>query len=425
MKGIGLKSSAGTLRQKIVSLILILSFAFSVAAQTDTDAQPTETDAMQRRMARARSLAAVGKLAAAASELEAMRAATSDETVQTVARVLLMWIYVEMPDYARASSLLDEAYKARSPQNQASTSAYYALAGQTVNGVRTHLERYRTFGINIADSDLPVEANTDLSNLRGLLERVVEQAKAIRNEEAHRGAKSMDATALLEDAASVRLRLARLADERTRWQSEVSEARQHLFSNETRIASISEVPINRPAPSIAAPADASPNPSAAKTQDAKSTTTRSRNAASNRNRESAAAPARNAGREATAKTEAKPAPPPPASSAQPSGNASDAGANKQSGTLISVGSLVGKAKQKISPTYPALARAARITGLVTVYVVVNEKGEVEAVQRADGPPQLQQAATDAARRWKFNPTIVNGQPVRVSGFLSFNFSPTP
>jgi protein TonB len=83
---------------------------------------------------------------------------------------------------------------------------------------------------------------------------------------------------------------------------------------------------------------------------------------------------------------------------------------------------VGKAKQRVSPSYPPIARTARVSGVVTVYLVVNEKGEVESVERAIGPMQLQQAATDAARRWKFTPTVVDGQPVRVAGFLSFNFT---
>ena len=83
---------------------------------------------------------------------------------------------------------------------------------------------------------------------------------------------------------------------------------------------------------------------------------------------------------------------------------------------------MGKARQRVAPNYPQIARAARVSGNVTVYLIVNEKGEVESVQRADGPQQLQQAAIDAARRWKFNATEIDGRPVRVSGFLSFNFA---
>ena len=63
-----------------------------------------------------------------------------------------------------------------------------------------------------------------------------------------------------------------------------------------------------------------------------------------------------------------------------------------------------------------------MTGTVTVFLVVNEKGEVETVQRLEGPPQLQQAAADAARRWRFNPTVIDGQSVRVTGYLIFNFA---
>ncbi|HEY0173007.1 MAG TPA: TonB family protein, partial [Pyrinomonadaceae bacterium] len=363
-----------------------------------------ETDAAQKRLARARALAAIGKLAAAAADLESLRATSKDESVRDVARVLLMAILVEMPDYSRALSLLDESFRARAAgqAGDAATHGYFAIAGQMVNAVRTHLERYRAFGVNVADaSELPPEAASDVEQLRGLLDRVVEQARALHAEQlkgSADGSKGLDAAALLEDAATVRMRIARHDRDRARWQAEVSEARQHLFSSEMRIASISQPPVAR----------ATPAPSAAATA-ARPSATDNRSAQPPRAEPKTAAPTN---------TQANTQPAAPA--AQPPASGGTAAA--EGVTPVSVGSLLGKARQRVTPSYPQIARAARVTGNVTVYLVVNEKGEVESVQRALGPPQLQQAAVDAARRFKFNPTEVDGRAVRVSGYLSFNFA---
>ena len=360
-----------------------------------------ETDATQKRLSRARSLAAIGKLAAAAADLESLRTTSNDESVRDVSRVLLMAVLVEMPDYPRAAALLDEAFRARSPgpAGNAATHSYFAIAGQMVNAVRTHLERYRAFGVNVADaSELPPEAAGDVEQLRGLLDRVVEQAKALHAEQlkgAGEGSRGLDAAALLEDAATVRTRIARHDQDRARWQAVVSEARQHLFSSEMRVASISQPPAARPSPAAAAPAP--------------KTSATDRQAQPPRGEQRSAAPSNTQTAGAVAPAEQSPA---------AGGVAADAGA-----TPVSVGSLLGKAKQRVTPAYPQIARAARVTGNVTVYLVVNEKGEVESVQRALGPVQLQPAAIEAARRFKFNPTEVDGRPARVSGYLSFNFAP--
>lgn len=436
MKGTTLFQSAGLPRILLYSLFITLTVATTGArAQTTTEPAvtadasaptatptPSETDEAQRRVARARSLAAVGKLAAAASELESLRAASADESLRDVTRLLLMWIFVEMPDYARANTLLEETFRERAAARGAdgASVAYYALAGQTVNSVRAHLERYRTFGINVADGDLPAEANADLDQLRGLLERVVEHAKTMRGGEGApttaAAAKSREATSLLEDAASVRLRLARNEQERTRWQGQVSEARQQLVASETRIASISSVPFSRPTPSPAATSPAAPSSSSAdatgrggpaKTSDNRKTSSAERAARDGGNRpNSAPAPAAS-----------RPTAPPAAQAA-----VTPVSGERQPGAPVAVGSLHALARQKSAPSYPSIARTARVGGVVTVHLVVNEKGEVETVTRADGPQQLQAAASDAARRWKFHPTLVDGQPVRVTGYLSFNFA---
>jgi TonB family protein len=374
----------------------------AVSNAADPSPAAAETDAAQKRLARARALAAIGKLAAAAADLESLRSTSKDESVRDVSRILLMAIFVEMPDYPRAAGLLDEAFRARSggPAGDAATHAYFAIAGQMVNAVRTHLERYRAFGVNVADaSELPQEAASDVDQLRGLLDRVVEHAKALHAEQlkgAGDGSRGLDAAALLEDAATVRMRIARHDQDRAAWQSVVSEARQHLFSSEMRVASISEPPATRPAPAAAAPKTAGADKSAPPPRPEQKAT--------------AAAP----------NNVSQPAAAPTAGAAAPGAQTPAAGA--ATGSPVSVGSLVGKARQRVSPNYPQIARAARVSGSVTVYLILNEKGEVESVQRADGPVQLQQAAIDAARRWKFNPTEIDGRAVRVSGFLSFNFA---
>src|SRR5205085_5182405 len=219
-----------------------------------------ENDAVQKRLARARSLAAIGRLAAAAGELESLRATSADDSVRDVARLLLMSIFVEMPDYPRAAALLDESFRARAPgqTSDAATHTYVALAGQTVNSVRTHLERYRAFGVNVTDAaELPPEAGGDIEQLRGLLEKVAGQAKSLHEEQikgGEEGVRGLDAAALLEDAATVRVRIARQDQDRAEWRAVVAEAREHLFSSEMRIASISDLPATRPAPAAAKPA---------------------------------------------------------------------------------------------------------------------------------------------------------------------------
>ncbi|HEV7891324.1 MAG TPA: cytochrome c oxidase assembly factor Coa1 family protein [Pyrinomonadaceae bacterium] len=88
---------------------------------------------------------------------------------------------------------------------------------------------------------------------------------------------------------------------------------------------------------------------------------------------------------------------------------------------ISGGVLNGKAVSKPEPPYPSLAKAARASGTVTVQVTVDESGKVVAAKAVSGHPLLQSAAVAAARQATFKPTLLSGQPVRVTGVLTYNF----
>ena len=136
-------------------------------------------EALQIRIERARALIAAHRLDIAASELESVRAAARDNALRNITSIMLMNVYLEEGNYGRSEALLEESFKARSAQKDESLGIFFALAGQAVNGARTHLARYRTFGVNITGSSLPPEVVSDLDRLRSLLERMVAQAQEI------------------------------------------------------------------------------------------------------------------------------------------------------------------------------------------------------------------------------------------------------
>ncbi len=90
---------------------------------------------------------------------------------------------------------------------------------------------------------------------------------------------------------------------------------------------------------------------------------------------------------------------------------------------IKGGVLNGKALQLPPPEYPEAAKAAGVSGLVVVDVLVAETGKVATVKAASGPKLLHKAAEDAARKAKFAPTLKAGVPVKVEGTLNYNFKP--
>jgi TonB family protein len=92
------------------------------------------------------------------------------------------------------------------------------------------------------------------------------------------------------------------------------------------------------------------------------------------------------------------------------------------GTSISGGVLNGAASVLPQPVYPAIARAAHASGSVTVEITVDETGNVVAARAVSGHPLLQAAAVSAARQASFKPTRLNGEPVKVSGALIYNFA---
>jgi periplasmic protein TonB len=96
---------------------------------------------------------------------------------------------------------------------------------------------------------------------------------------------------------------------------------------------------------------------------------------------------------------------------------------KLSGPLR-VGGNVQAAKiiNRVQPVYPPLARQTRISGTVRLHAIISKDGTIQQLEVVSGHPLLQQAALDAVRQWRYQPTLLNGEPVEVDTTIDVIFS---
>jgi protein TonB len=80
--------------------------------------------------------------------------------------------------------------------------------------------------------------------------------------------------------------------------------------------------------------------------------------------------------------------------------------------------MVRRAKSKVQPAYPDLARKMNIAGTVKIEVVVAPNGTVKGARVVGGHPVLANAALDAAKKWRFEPAAAES-----SGVIDFKFEP--
>lgn len=436
------------------SVLLVLVSFFVVNAQTSADV-------MRERVSKAKAFIAVRNYNAAIYELENIRRETSDPTVNGVINVLLMNSYLEQGDYTRAQEFLKELSNQKKINLPGGSANYFAVAGQVVKGAKNQLERYRALGLSVSDRTLPIEASVDVQKMRETLEVVVEQSKILGKDKD----KTPNAMALLDEATNVRSTLAKDDYDANRWKNEAADARETLASSRSVVVSavndptievskpetkpeqnavasnqpivnpnttaetklISANPTLKPVPIIAADkpvtnpvqTDKSSTETTAKTENPivpkKTETAKSEEVQKPVTEETKVVPKVRERLAENSETEKIPNQP-------KSETVADKADTPKDNSPLEVGSLIEYATQKSNPVYPSTARSMRMTGVVRIEVVVDEEGQVAEVQKSSGPSLLRGAATDAVRKWKFKPFTRDGEPVKATGFVSFNFT---
>jgi protein TonB len=89
---------------------------------------------------------------------------------------------------------------------------------------------------------------------------------------------------------------------------------------------------------------------------------------------------------------------------------------------VSSGVSTGLLVRKVTPTYPPLARQARIQGTVVLRAVISKDGSIEGLTLVSGHPMLVQSALEAVKQWKYKPYLLNGEPVEVDTEVQVNFT---
>ena len=77
--------------------------------------------------------------------------------------------------------------------------------------------------------------------------------------------------------------------------------------------------------------------------------------------------------------------------------------------------------EQTKPTYPALARSARVEGIVVLEATITEQGKLENIQLVSGHPMLVDAAIKAVQKWKYRPAKLNGKIISCPARIEVRF----
>jgi len=77
--------------------------------------------------------------------------------------------------------------------------------------------------------------------------------------------------------------------------------------------------------------------------------------------------------------------------------------------------------RKVDPVYPQLAKAAHLDGTVIAEARITQDGTIDSLRIISGNPLFFQSVLDAVKQWRYEPTILNSEPIDVITTITVNF----
>ena len=77
-----------------------------------------------------------------------------------------------------------------------------------------------------------------------------------------------------------------------------------------------------------------------------------------------------------------------------------------------------KLVSRVEPTYPVLAKQIGRAGKVELHAIIGEDGTIQSLEAVGGDPMFFASAMQAVKQWRYTPTMLNGQAVKVDTYIT-------
>jgi periplasmic protein TonB len=79
---------------------------------------------------------------------------------------------------------------------------------------------------------------------------------------------------------------------------------------------------------------------------------------------------------------------------------------------------------RVEPTYPVLAKQIGKSGKVELHAIIGEDGTIQSLEASGGDPMFFASAMQAVKQWRYTPTMLNGQAVKVDTYITVIYNMT-
>jgi hypothetical protein len=354
--------------------ILILPTAALRGGPVDWLQRRCVSESRPARIERARALAAVHQLQAAATELENIRASVNDVTLRNVTTLMLLGIYLEDGNYGRSQALLEETFR-RARRRKTNRFALISppRGRRSTAFVRTSL----VIAVTVSIRAITICRWKPTLILTASARSARKSDRAGKRDRQRSRVDLTTRSRYRKTCSGIRLSLARNDDDRAKWQTEYLMARE-------KMASSNSGGVARSITGARCRYQQIPNPFAT-----------------------------------------KPAAPEPAAQAagQPDAHARLASTTGPEPQLISTGSLSGRETKRVTPAYPPMAKTHNVTGTVRVFAIIDENGKDlgDQLRRSDvASPAAEEAARAGLSRHHSSTANPFASPVISTSISNFS-----